>query len=74
MVIREPVQTLDLDTDVHTWVSRIKSVGRGTGTREKQEAGMRTVCHPEVFWVLLTGTRARVGGGGEKGGWGRTGD
>lgn len=42
MVIREPVQTLNLDRQEHTRVSKIKSLDRGTATREKQELGMRT--------------------------------
>ena len=39
MVIREPVQTLDLDREVHTWISRIKSQGRVHS--HKGEAGAR---------------------------------
>lgn len=42
MVFREAVQTLNLDRREHTRVSRLKSFGRGTVTRGKQEAGMRT--------------------------------
>lgn len=42
MVIREPVQTVDSDREVHTWVSRIKSAGGGKGPREEPEPGMRT--------------------------------
>ena len=38
MVIREPVQTLNLDRQEHTRVSKIKSLDRGTATREKQES------------------------------------
>lgn len=42
MVIREPLETLDLNRQEHTWVSRIKLLGRDTVTREKQEPGIRT--------------------------------
>lgn len=42
MVIGEPVQTLNLDKQEHTGVSRIKSLDRGAVTREKREPGMRT--------------------------------
>lgn len=41
MVIREPVQTLNLDKQEHTGVSKTKSLDRGTATREKLELGMR---------------------------------
>lgn len=50
MVIREPVQTLNLDRQEHTRVGRIKSLGRGTVTREKQEPGIRTKPRSRAGW------------------------
>ena len=41
MIIREPVQTWNLDRHEHTRVSKIKSLDRGTATWENQEPGMR---------------------------------
>lgn len=38
-----------------------------TGAAVSSQDSGQPMCHPEVFWALLTETRARVGGGRDKG-------